>query len=456
MTTPQLDGTTHDIAPGTGLPTRALDRVGARFENALRAGARVVTLAAPWVPDVATFWPAEGDALVFGDRDLDCAGVGIARRAAATDAATMLTGLEPKVAFDDVDAPPLSAFGGFAFDAEDATDPRWASFGPGEMVVPRWTYGATRADAWIRFVTVEPLSNAEAESARLELEAAWARLLSAPARSGSAVLVTDIGQPPAEEWARHIREITEAIERGEAGKVVAARRVDVRLSGTLDPRVVLRRLRVRFPNCVRFAFRKGEATFLGATPEHLISKVGTTLRTEALAGSAPAGDGQSLLTSEKDQHEHRLVVDAIRTALEPHATLEMEAKPSLRELPNVVHLHTAIRGTLHDATHVLELVRALHPTPAVGGVPKQVAADWIATRERARYGARGWYAAPFGAFDEHGDGRFVVALRSGLLTGDSASAWAGCGIVGASEPEREYEESALKFRAFLGALEPAR
>ena len=121
----------------------------------------------------------------------------------------------------------------------------------------------------------------------------------------------------------------------------------------------------------------------------------------------------------------------------------------MKSLPDVLHLQTPIEGKLAGAHHILEIAAALHPTPAVGGVPRKAAIQHI----RAHEPPRGWYAGPFGVFDQHGEGELVVALRSGVLRGDRAWAWAGGGIVRDSSPEAELEETRLKLRPFLGVLD---
>ena len=162
----------------------------------------------------------------------------------------------------------------------------------------------------------------------------------------------------------------------------------------------------------------------------------------------------ALLSSAKDRREHAVVAEAIRDALSPLCTrLEMPDRPALLPLCNVQHLHTPVRGLLDGDRSALQLVARLHPTPAVGGSPRGDALAAIRAREGMD---RGWYAAPVGWLDRHGDGEFAVALRSGLLRigGDGAEAllFAGCGIMGDSDPAQEYEESTLKMRALLGAL----
>jgi isochorismate synthase EntC len=142
-------------------------------------------------------------------------------------------------------------------------------------------------------------------------------------------------------------------------------------------------------------------------------------------------------------------VDAIRAALAGCADVDAPAEPDVRILRHVVHLHTPFRARLREPCHVLELAARLHPTPAVGGTPRQVAIDWIRSREPV---ARGWYAAPVGWFDLDGNGELAVAIRSGVLAGNRAHLWAGAGIVAGSDPERELAETELKLRAMLGAL----
>lgn len=157
-----------------------------------------------------------------------------------------------------------------------------------------------------------------------------------------------------------------------------------------------------------------------------------------------------MMASAKEREEHQLVVNAILRALDPFCdSLRSASEPSVRELPNVLHMQTPIEGHLRESTHVLELVRALHPTPAVGGVPTSDAVRWIIENEAL---PRGWFSAPVGWADAAGDGEFVVALRSGLLRDGKAWVYAGAGIMADSDPDAEYVETELKMQALLGAL----
>jgi isochorismate synthase len=263
--------------------------------------------------------------------------------------------------------------------------------------------------------------------------------------------------------------ISDAIARGACSKIVAARTCTVALAGAVRPADLLAALDHRHAECARVLIQPpGAGALVAATPERLIRRDGDLVWCDALAGTrsiAAAGDdpghahgardrlvaaaSAELLASQKDRREHDLVVQAIRAALADCAEVDAPAVPDVRVLRHIVHLHTPFRARLREPRHVLELAARLHPTPAVGGTPRELAIDWIQSREPA---ARGWYAAPVGWFDLAGNGELAVALRSGVLTGNRAHLWAGAGIVAGSDPDRELAETELKLRAMLGAL----
>ncbi len=178
----------------------------------------------------------------------------------------------------------------------------------------------------------------------------------------------------------------------------------------------------------------------------------------ALAGSIRRGVtdqedhalGQQLLASAKDSGEHAVVVRVLAEGLRAVcADVQTPPAPQLLRLHNVQHLHTPITARVRTGRSVLDLVERLHPTPAVGGYPREAALRLIRDREGLD---RGWYAGPLGWVDARGEGEFAVALRSALLRGSEATLFAGCGIVADSQPESEYAESALKMRPLLAAL----
>ncbi len=265
--------------------------------------------------------------------------------------------------------------------------------------------------------------------------------------------------PAFEEWKVQIVTLQEAMRRGEVEKVVLARTLHLQQEERWRPEAVFQALWRAYPESHLFFFRfEDEKTFLGATPERLVRVENGQLETMALAGSLPRGAEaqedailtQRLLTDPRLRLEHQIVVESICRRLEPLAQhIELsEVRPFL--LPNVQHLQVQIRGQLAAEYDVLDVVDALHPTAALGGEPRQAALAWI---ERLEPFERGWYGAPFGWVDAKGNGDFYVALRCGLLRLKEAQLFAGAGILPQSDPQAEWEETALKFRPMLQALE---
>ncbi|WP_257458828.1 isochorismate synthase [Archangium lipolyticum] len=242
----------------------------------------------------------------------------------------------------------------------------------------------------------------------------------------------------------------ETINAGGLQKVVMARAVEVEGERVFDRVDVLARLREQNPRCATFLFRAPDGTaFLGATPETLCRVEGRRLETEALAGSAPPAQAGSLEASDKDRREHETVVRYILKALKPLAErVEADAEPALLPLRNVVHLRTGIRAELREGVGVAELVAALHPTPAVGGTPREHALEFLLEHEALD---RGWYAGPVG-WVGLGRAHQMVALRSARVKESKARLFVGAGIVAGSSAESEWRETEMKSLAMLRAL----
>jgi menaquinone-specific isochorismate synthase len=222
---------------------------------------------------------------------------------------------------------------------------------------------------------------------------------------------------------------------------------------------MLNGLRQRFPDCYSFSFTQGRGpSFIGASPERLVRVSKGILETEALAGSIRRGATASedaalasaLLRSEKDLREHREVLDDIVARLSPLGiTPEFPPQPHVRRLANVQHLDTPVHAALPDSVHLLDVLAAMHPTPAVGGSPREPALARI--RELEGF-PRGLYAGALGWLNARGGGEFFVGIRSALVEGSQARVYAGAGIVAGSTPEKEFAETELKFKAMLDAL----
>ena len=263
--------------------------------------------------------------------------------------------------------------------------------------------------------------------------------------------------PGREAWEAMVRAALEAIAAGELEKVVLARRLHLVAGAAFDPGTALRRLKARYPECFVFAVARDRAVFLGATPERLVRLRGGRLETAAVAGSTGRGDtpqadralARALLESPKEREEHALVVRMLRETLAPVCRrLEVPDEPRVLTLANVQHLYTPIAGQV-DGVTIPQLVGRLHPTPALGGWPREAALAFI---RRWEGGSRGWYAGPLGWFDHRGEGEMAVAIRSGLVRGTEAWLFAGCGVVAGSDPEREWQETRLKLQPLAAAL----
>ena len=346
-------------------------------------------------------------------------------------------------------SPKPRVFGGSSFALGAASEPPWEAFGDGFLVLPRWSYLVSN-EGWLSLALGSSERVVAAEILEV-FDAIW-RSLERPLRVVPATArARRVRQSDRDDWFERVEAIRRKIREGVFRKVVAARHCVVELGERADSLDVLERLEERFHGCTRFALWREDATFLGATPELLVSRRGASVRSEALAGSTARGDAARMMASKKEQEEHQLVVSAVLAALEPFCeALQSAPEPSVRELPNVLHMQTPVHGHLRDDTHVLDLAQALHPTPAVGGVPGHEAIAWIVERETL---PRGWYSAPVGWVDAAGDGEFFVALRSGLMRGGRAWVYAGAGIMADSDPNAEYEETELKMEALLGALD---
>lgn len=350
------------------------------------------------------------------------------------------------------------AVAGFRFDPDQPPSELWRDYPLGLLVVPRLLI-VRHGD--LTTLTVNGM--VDERSSTLALGAAAARRLQAliglpfrPQRLPTDVQV-DVSLDP-EEWKAIVADAITDLRAGRLEKVVLARAVRLRSSEPFDTAATLDMLRKHYPHTFVFAVARGGRTFLGASPERLVALRNGAVTASALAGSAPRGKtpeadhafAEALLQSTKDRTEHAFVVQMICSALTEYCDQVCAPEsPTVMQVRNVQHLFTPITAHIRPGYDIFDLVGRLHPTPAVGGKPGPAALAWIRERERLD---RGWYAAPVGWVDARGDGEFAVALRSALIGRHEATLFAGCGIVAASEPERELTETRIKLRAMLEAL----
>jgi isochorismate synthase len=350
--------------------------------------------------------------------------------------------------------------GGFAFDDEGGSEPTWSSLAPALVLMPELALVRSGEEAFLTAsVIVEP--GADPDRLLDRLRGRLAGLQAAPLtppdpRPRGATRIA--GRHSPERYERIVGAAVERISSGELDKVVLARELTVEAPSAHDPAGLFGALRELFPSCFCFCVGTPEAAFLGASPELLVRRSGAVAATVALAGTTgrsadPAVDdhlGEAMLRSAKVRNEHEIVIRRIERGLRPHAVwVHAEGDPSVIRVGNLQHLATPIRAQLADSRSAIELAGLLHPTPAVGGEPRETARGLISELEGID---RGWYAAPVGWMDATEDGEFCVGLRSALLRDREAHLFAGNGIVADSDPAAELAETELKFAVLLPLL----
>lgn len=363
------------------------------------------------------------------------------------------------------DAAPFPVLAGFAFGNEEPAEGPWRAFPPGCLIVPHVVLQLTPAGALLRATTAMQPGQTVSEVAptlteRLSAARAWLTpppISCFPARAQSAVTPED-----RERWEAAVNRAVSAIAAGRVTKVVLAREERLQADQPISPFDALTCLGEEHPGATLFAFSRGSAWFIGATPERLVRLRDGVADVTCLAGSISIGAtaeqtaalADQLLASAKDRHEHEIVVSSTIDALRTVCTNvdRLHGTPRVRQARSVQHLETPLAARAHPDSDVLQLAGLLHPTPAVGGFPTAPALELIAELESFD---RGWYAGPVGWVDLDGHGEFSVAIRSARVAGNVAHAFAGGGIVADSQPAAEFHETELKLRpmkAALGAL----
>jgi len=372
---------------------------------------------------------AGGDGYLFVRDGVGFAGQGIAHSISADTAADFLR----TIAHDNrtsLNVGPI-AMGNIAFQR----------MAPATLVIPRKVVGKDEAgNCWITTIddaspTISPALASQPRPSTFNVEP-----------------IT-----PIETYKNAVLAARDAVRSGAITKAVIAREIRVTSSIPIDVHAVLLRLRATFARSYRYSING----FIGASPELLVEVKGDRIRSHPLAGTTPrTGDPQTddelarkLIASMKDQVEHRVVIDVIHEMLLPWCSyLDWEPEPSVLQVANVQHLGTLIEGHLSAVRpSVMEIVRTLSPTPALGGHPRDAALALIADVEKLD---RGPYGGAVGWVDGSGNGTWAVAIRCAELSDDRLTARliAGGGIVAASDPDAELAETQAKFQAMLSAI----
>lgn len=281
--------------------------------------------------------------------------------------------------------------------------------------------------------------------------ALWQALLATPANAHAPGPLRRAPSELAEQaWIARVRAAQRDIAAGQLDKLVLARSICLEAAHDISPRTVLHNLIAQQADSLIYAYGQGSMAFLGASPERLVRLRDGVVAADALAGTA--WRGSMALSDGKNRHEQSLVVTAMLKALAPLCVAPPTADaPREKVAGPVTHLRSRISGRPRPQTSLLQLVHALHPTPAVGGSPRAAAEAWHRDHDERR---NGWYSGGIGILTHHGEGEFSVALRSALIAGRTIELQAGAGIVEGSVAEQELAETTAKLGTLLAALTP--
>ncbi|MXW32865.1 MAG: isochorismate synthase [Rhodothermaceae bacterium] len=334
-------------------------------------------------------------------------------------------------------------YGGIRFDLHHSGEEQWSSFGSWRFVLPRFEVRKNSKGTMLMCNLVIPNDQPQIESILDQVDSLHGSIQGTETNSKS---TGHRFRPDFEDWGLMVDSALNAFNHTSLDKVVLAREASVDFSGPLAPVSIIQALKKISPNCFHFLFEPalGEA-FLGASPERLFRREGRSIESEAVAGTRPRGASEvddakmidELYSSAKEQREHEFVRISLQeevTSLAAYVT--MDTLPSIMRLTSEIHLVSRLRAIMQQEYTSLDVLEALHPSPAVGGYPSEQALDLIRRKEHFD---RGWYAGPVGWLGVN-EAEFAVAIRSGLISGSMIRLYSGAGIVRGSTPLDEWHE----------------
>ena len=350
---------------------------------------------------------------------------------------------------------PVRYFGGCNFDLSRPANGRWSIFGACRFVLPRFEL-RRYDDRTTLACHLLPQKDAEHRDEILaELEsvaASESKPLRLPALSNR----TDL--PDRENWETMIEQALTGIDNSKLEKVVLARRTSLTFDQPLEPVSVLARLVAEAGDCFHYCLQPAKGiAMVGASPERLYFRYRRDIESDALAGTRARGVSseednllaEKLLGNEKELREHRYVLDELTRGLKPLCdSLQVDNQISIVKLAKVQHLSARLKGTLAASVTDADVLKSIHPTPAVGGYPRDLAMDRI--RELEPFD-RGWYAGPVGWIGSDA-AEFAVAIRCGLISDDKIDLYSGAGVIAGSVPKNEWKEIETKIANFVKAL----
>lgn len=349
-------------------------------------------------------------------------------------------------------------FGGFSFDPLSMKESEWAPFNNALFHLPKLMLVINKQEV---FFTINILCNSDDHLGILNHHLKIQReILETKFSKGKNSNIKQEHEMNRQEWVDSVAEVVDLLKKdSQLNKVVMARKMNIEFNDKIAAENVLENLWEEQHESYIFSLETVDRCFTGASPERLIKKNGDAILSACLAGSIKRGNtisedeslGETLFNDVKNRHEHQLVVSMIGEVIRKYCrNVNIPEIPTIMKMRDIQHLFTPVNGTIKDdQISIFPLVKDLHPTPAMGGVPTNEALQIIRDKEKMD---RGFYASPIGWVDYRGNGEFAVAIRSGLIKENEAFLYAGCGVVSDSIPEDEYFETKIKFRPMLRAL----
>lgn len=353
---------------------------------------------------------------------------------------------------------PLS-FGAFTFDAKKSHTGIWQKLEENLLAIPEFL--CVRKNKAVSYVLQAHVTKDTSYTALQEKLYDYKRLFESTqngctiAEENQLLSRKDL---PFEKWADLVEKARHEILQGNLTKVVLARETKLCFQSKVNVVQMLERLYAQQTESYIFLLRKNGESFIGATPERLVYAENRKILSACVAGTAKRGRtvaedeafGKQLLADDKNLREHNIVVQKVRESMEALCdTYTVQANPTLLKSKFIQHLYTPVKGHLKQEVSLFSVMEKMHPTPALGGMPKEVALQFL--REEEHF-VRGWYGAPIGWMDCKENGEFIVGIRSGLVQQNQLTLFAGCGIVVDSDAKMEYEETALKLKPMLESL----
>lgn len=349
------------------------------------------------------------------------------------------------------------AFLGYAFDPLSLMTEHWCDLPNTQLSIPQISVETFHQDSNIT-INFDHRHNQDSTQFLSALKTHLQKLVQTPAESKPEPVIhinSTEATPNKTQWQRLSEQAIQLIRQQQLDKLVFSRKLSLIADSAFSSQQLLDKLGKHYPTCTIIACARNDLQLIAATPERLLSLNQGHISCDAIGGTLDINDqpcyvdlmrGQSSSAS-KLLHEHAIIVDHIRTKLEPLCPqLELPVAPSLMKLQHLYHLQTRINGQIDDSVSLFDLIEQLHPSPAIGGQPHQPAMQWIQQNEAYD---RGWYTGGFGWMDNNQQGEISVLLRCALIKNRQLDLFAGAGLVAESNANSEWHETELKMKTIL-------